>query len=117
MSGATSAASGFGSRMSHWPRSSGAPKFQLRMIKALPRPAIAGSASCAPAAASFFIRGNGLISLFSGMKPDTMTPGPMASGNAPRRDRLRRGLPDVGRQGIAPCDGVAAKFGLHCIDG
>src|SRR5665647_1454109 len=42
MSGATSAASGVGSRMPHWPLASGAPKCQARMISGCPRPAIAG---------------------------------------------------------------------------
>jgi hypothetical protein len=44
---------------------------------------ITGSAKFAPAAASFFSKGSGLISLFSGMKPETMTPGVMGSGNSP----------------------------------
>jgi len=35
----------------------------------------------APAAASAFISGSGLISLFSGMKPETIVPGAMATGN------------------------------------
>ena len=54
------------------------------MISGLPRPAIAGSASCAPASASLRISGSGLISLFSGMKPETMAPGATATGNAAR---------------------------------
>ena len=52
------------------------------MMSGLPRPAIFGSASVAPASASAFISGSGLISLLSGMKPDTMVPGVTASGNA-----------------------------------
>ncbi len=55
------------------------------MISGLPRPAIAGSASRAPASASFCISGSGLISLLSGMKPETITPGAIGSGNAARR--------------------------------
>ena len=45
------------------------------MINGLPRPAIAGSASCAPAAASLRSSGIGLISVFIGMKPETMVAG------------------------------------------
>ena len=45
------------------------------MISGWPRPATTGSASCAPASASLRISGNGLISLLSGEKPETMTPG------------------------------------------
>ena len=52
------------------------------MMSGLPRPAIFGSASVAPASASAFISGSGLISLLSGMKPETMVPGETASGNA-----------------------------------
>ena len=51
------------------------------MISGLPRPAIAGSASCAPASASLRISGSGLISLFIGMKPETIVPGVTATGN------------------------------------
>ena len=51
------------------------------MISGLPRPAIAGSASCAPASASLRISGSGLISVFIGMKPETMVPGVIATGN------------------------------------
>ena len=52
------------------------------MISGLPRPAIAGSASCAPASASLRISGIGLISVFIGMKPETMVPGVTSTGNA-----------------------------------
>ena len=52
------------------------------MTSGLPRPAIFGSANCAPASASFCISGSGLISLFSGIKPDTMVPREIGSGNA-----------------------------------
>ena len=52
------------------------------MISGWPRPAIAGSASCAPASASLRISGSGLISLFIGMKPETIVPGFTAIGNA-----------------------------------
>src|SRR4051812_31995851 len=82
MSGAASGASAFGSRMPHWPDASSSPNAKARMVSGLPRPAIAGSASCAPPAASLRISGSGLISVFSGMKPDTMVPGMIASGNA-----------------------------------
>ncbi len=82
ISGATSAASGSGSRMPHCPALSGAPKCQARMISGLPRPAIAGSASCAPASASLRNSGSGLISVFIGMKPETMVAGVTSTGNA-----------------------------------
>ncbi len=52
------------------------------MISGLPRPAIAGSASCAPASASLRISGIGLISVFIGEKPETIMPGLTATGNA-----------------------------------
>ncbi len=52
------------------------------MISGWPRPAIAGSASCAPASASLRISGSGLISVFIGKKPETMVPGAIATGNA-----------------------------------
>ena len=51
------------------------------MVSGLPRPAIAGSASCAPASASLRISGMGLISLFSGMKPETIASAAIATGN------------------------------------
>ena len=51
------------------------------MISGLPRPAIAGSAKLAPRLASFCISGSGLISLLSGMKPETIAPGGTATGN------------------------------------
>ena len=82
MSGATSGASLTGSRMPHCPAVSGSPTFQARMISGLPRPAIAGSASCAPCSASLRMSGSGLISLFIGMKPATIVPGAMGRGNA-----------------------------------
>jgi len=50
-------------------------------VSGLPRPATTGSARLAPPAASLRISGSGLISLFSGMKPETTTPGLSASGN------------------------------------
>ena len=74
MSGATSCASGTGSRMPHWPAVNGSPNVQARMTNGLPRPAIAGSASRAPASASLRISGTGLISLFIGEKPETIVP-------------------------------------------
>ena len=42
------------------------------MISGLPRPAMAGSANCAPAWLSLRNSGSGLISLFIGMKPATI---------------------------------------------
>src|SRR5690348_1354848 len=51
------------------------------MMSGLPRAAMAGSASFAPASASFLKRGSGLISLFSGMKPETIVPGAIVTGN------------------------------------
>ena len=51
------------------------------MISGLPRPATTGSASWAPASASRRISGSGLISVLSGEKPETMTPGVIGSGN------------------------------------
>ena len=52
MSGATSAASGVGSRMPHCPSLNSSPNFHARMIKGSPRPAMVGSARFAPASAS-----------------------------------------------------------------
>ena len=51
------------------------------MVSGCPRPATAGSASCAPASASLRISGMGLISLFSGMKPETIASAATASGS------------------------------------
>ena len=51
------------------------------MVSGLPRPATAGSASWAPASASLRISGIGLISLFKGMKPETIAPAATAHGN------------------------------------
>ena len=45
------------------------------MISGWPRPTTTGSASCAPASASLRISGSGLISLLSGMKPETIVSG------------------------------------------
>ncbi len=50
------------------------------MISGLPRPPTTGSASCAPASARLRISGIGLISVFSGEKPETIVPGLMARG-------------------------------------
>ena len=61
------------------------------MISGLPRPATTGSASRAPASASLRISGSGLISLFIGMKPDTMAPGAIGDREGARRDRLGGG--------------------------
>ena len=98
--------------MPHCPASSAAPHGQARMTSGLPRPAIFGSANCAPASASSFISGSGLISLLSGMKPETMVPRSNGKRKLPRRNRLGRGLAQISRQGIAPRRGVAAEFGL-----
>ena len=51
------------------------------MTSGLPRPATTGSANCAPCPHSFFINGSGLISLFIGMKPETIAPGATGTGN------------------------------------
>ena len=71
------------------------------MISGLPRPATTGSASFAPASASLRISGSGLISLFSGEKPDTMAPGAIATGNGraaiASRGRLRAPRPAARR--------------------
>ena len=48
----------------------------------LPRGPVTGSASRAPASASFFISGSGLISLRIGMKPESVAPSGTANGNA-----------------------------------
>ena len=82
------------------------------MISGLPRPAITGSASCAPASASLRISGSGLISLFIGMKPETIVPGVNATGNGARRDRLGGGRALAGRQRIAPRQRGGAQSGF-----
>ena len=51
------------------------------MVSGLPRPAIAGSARRAPCSANLRSKGSGLISLFSGMKPETIVPWVIATGN------------------------------------
>ena len=51
------------------------------MVSGWPRRPVTGSARRAPASASFFISGSGLISLFIGMKPDTIVPAGIESGN------------------------------------
>jgi hypothetical protein len=51
------------------------------MVSGLPRPATAGSASCAPLPASLRISGTGLISLPIGMNPETIVCGVIATGN------------------------------------
>jgi len=51
------------------------------MVSGWPRRPVTGSASCTPASASFFISGSGLISVFIGMKPDTIAPAGIESGN------------------------------------
>ena len=86
------------------------------MISGLPRPAIAGSASCAPAASSLRINGSGLISVFSGMKPETIAPGLIASGNAARRDRLGGLRALGGRNRIAADQRVLADNGFQVGD-
>ena len=63
------------------PESSGSPNTQARIISGLPLPATTGSASPAPRSLSRRISGTGLISLFSGEKPDTIMPAVIASGN------------------------------------
>src|SRR5262245_25678659 len=81
MSGKTSAASGLGSRMPHTPDASVSPNAYARMVSGCPLPATTGSARCAPASASLRSSGSGLISLLSGMKPETIAPGGTAIGN------------------------------------
>ena len=63
------------------PGTSVSPKAKARMVSGLPRPATAGSASCAPKSASLRINGMGLISLPIGMKPATIASGITATGN------------------------------------
>src|SRR5439155_6388965 len=48
------------------------PKAKARIVSGLPRPAIAGNASCAPSTARLRISGIGLISFPIGMKPETI---------------------------------------------
>src|SRR5262249_6302241 len=74
ISGTTSFASAVGSRIPHWPDMRGAPKLHARMIKGLPRPAMTGKASIAPAFASLRISGTGLISLRIGENPEMTVP-------------------------------------------
>ena len=111
MSGATSGASGFGSRMPHCPASSASPNAHARMISGLPRPSMAGSARCAPASASLRISGSGLISVFSGMKPETIVPG-LTRRERRGRDRLggRRTL--GGGHRVARGERVVAESGF-----
>ena len=61
------------------------------MISGLPRPAMAGSANCAPAWLSLRNSGSGLISLFIGMKPATMVPGLIGKRKRTRGNGFRRG--------------------------
>ena len=72
------------------------------MINGLPRPAIAGSANRAPASLSFCISGSGLISLLSGMKPEMIVPGLIASGNICAAIVSAAAL-RIRRQSIATC--------------
>ena len=51
------------------------------MLSGMPRPQTTGSASWAPAPASLRISAIGLISLPSGMKPETIVRGVSATGN------------------------------------
>jgi hypothetical protein len=67
--------------MPQTPDASGSPKVKARMMSGWPRPITAGSASCAPDSASTRIRGRGLISLFTGMKPETIAPARTGTGN------------------------------------
>ncbi len=60
------------------------------MMSGLPRPAIAGSAKAAPASASLRISGSGLISVFIGIKPETILPAYLTvETRAPRLSRPR----------------------------
>jgi hypothetical protein len=52
-----------------------------RRESALPRPTMAGSASCAPASAQRRSNGIGLISVLIGMKPETTDPRSTATGS------------------------------------
>ena len=81
------------------------------MISGLPRPAIAGSASCAPASASLRMSGIGLISVFIGKKPETIVPAHLNRKRA-RRNRLRRSLALRGRQRVALGQRLGAKGGF-----
>ena len=64
------------------PPLSGAPNSQARMTSGSPRPTTTGSASFAPLSANARISGRMSISLLSGMKPETITPGSIATGKA-----------------------------------
>ena len=86
------------------------------MTSGRPRPATTGSASRAPCPASVFISGSGLISLFIGMKPETIAPGTAETGNGRRGDRFGGGAADISRQRVAPRDHLAAQFGFCGLD-
>ena len=86
------------------------------MISGLPRPATTGSASLAPASASLRSSGSGLISVFSGEKPDTIAPGCDRDRKRPRRDRLGRGLALGGRQRVASRQRSVAQLSLAIFD-
>ena len=118
MSGATSGASAFGSRMPHTPEASGIAEREGAHDQRLAAcPATTGSASCAPASASLRISGSGLISVFSGKKPETIVAGLDRERKRPRRDRLG-GLRALGRrQRIAPHERVLADDGFQVGDG
>ena len=87
------------------------------MVSGCPRPAIAGSASCAPASASLRISGTGLISLFSGMKPETIASAAHGDRKRALRDRLGGGGTHVGRQGIAAGERFPADGGFGICNG
>ena len=80
-----------------------------RMISGWPLPATTGSASFAPASASLRISGSGLISLLSGMNPDTTAPGGTATGNGRAGDGLGGLLAFRRRQRVAARDRLAAQ--------
>ena len=86
------------------------------MISGLPRPAIAGSASCAPASASLRMSGIGLISVFIGMKPETIVPGVIAHRKQSRGDCLRRALTLGRRQRVAQRQRYGAQRGFRLGD-
>ena len=85
------------------------------MISGCPRPAMAGSASCAPASASLRNNGTGLISVFIGEKPETMVPGSDRHRECAAGNRLRRRRALRSRQRVAQRKGCGAEGGFRLI--
>jgi hypothetical protein len=86
------------------------------MVSGSPRPATTGSAKAAPASANLRINGSGLISLFIGMKPDTIVCGPTASGKAraaiASAAAWRRSAGSASRRTVASPRSVALAFSV-----